>query len=51
MKPGVEDFLLVIGTGLVSYGAWLAHPAAGFLICGSLFLAGGVFLAKSKGRN
>jgi hypothetical protein len=34
----VAQALLVVGLGLVSYGAALLHPAAGFLVPGALLI-------------
>lgn len=38
----VNDVLHVAGAGLVSVGAWMAWPPAGFLVGGVLLLAAGV---------
>lgn len=34
----LRDVMLLIGIGLVSYGAWLLHPAAGFIACGTALI-------------
>lgn len=41
-----RDIAAFAGVGLVSYGAWLVYPPAGFIACGVLLLiisAVGVF--------
>lgn len=38
----VVDLLVVAGSGLLIYGAWLAAPPAGFVVAGCLMLAAGV---------
>jgi hypothetical protein len=43
----LPDSLLVAGAACVAYGAWLFHPAAGYIVGGVLLLAGGV----QAGRN
>lgn len=44
--PGLlRDFAGLSGVGLVSYGAWLVYPPAGFLVGGSLMIAGALLLA------
>lgn len=35
-----RDVFGLAGAGLVAYGAWLAYPAAGFIVGGVLVLAG-----------
>lgn len=46
----LRDLAGLAGAGLVSYGAWLVHPAAGFITGGALLLVGVVLLsAKSAG--
>lgn len=42
-KSLATDFIGLCGVGLISYGAWLAFPAAGFIVAG-LFIVGGVVL-------
>lgn len=43
----LPDAMLVAGALAVAYGAWLVHPAAGFIAGGVLLLVGGV----QAGRN
>lgn len=44
--PGfVRDLAGLCGVCLVSYGAWLVYPPAGFLVGGSLMIAGALLLA------
>jgi hypothetical protein len=47
MKSLATDFVGLVGVLLVSYGAWLVIPAAGF-ITGGLFLIVGVILNSGK---
>jgi len=48
--PGViADVAGIGGACLISYGAWLIYPPAGFITGGILTLAG-VLLASSKAR-
>lgn len=37
----------LIGVGLASYGAWLAYHPAGYMVAGSLLIAGAALLARS----
>lgn len=37
------DAMMVAGTGVVSYGAWLVYEPAGFIVGGVLLLVGGYF--------
>ena len=43
----LPDLLLVAGYVSLSYGAYLAHPAAGFLVSGALLIFAGVLLARA----
>lgn len=44
--PGLlRDLAGLSGVGLVSYGAWLVYPPAGFIVGGSLMIAGALLLA------
>ena len=44
--PGLlRDLAGLSGVGLVSYGAWLVYPPAGFIVGGSLMVAGALLLA------
>lgn len=39
----------IAGAASITYGAWLLHPAAGFIVGGTLVLAG-VILLSIRGR-
>jgi hypothetical protein len=44
--PGVvRDLAGLGGVGLVSYGAWLIYPPAGFIVGGSLLIVGALLAA------
>ncbi len=44
--PGLlRDLAGLSGVGLVSYGAWLIYPPAGFIVGGSLLILGALLLA------
>lgn len=43
----IADYLGLSGTGLLSYGAWLVYPPAGFIVGGALLLAAGWLLGAS----
>lgn len=43
----VPDALMIGGAAALSYGAWLAHPSAGFVVAGVLMLAAGVLTARA----
>ena len=44
--PGLlRDLAGLSGVGLVSYGAWLVYPPAGFIVGGSLMISGALLLA------
>ena len=38
-----RDFVLLIGLGLVGYGAWLVFPPAGFIVPGGILSGVAVF--------
>lgn len=42
----VIDGSILIGAGMLTYGAWLAYAPAGFLVVGSLLLAAGLRSAR-----
>jgi hypothetical protein len=44
----VIDGSLLAGLGLVTYGAWLIFPPAGFVVAGVLLLAFGVFMGARE---
>jgi hypothetical protein len=37
------------GVGLISYGAWLVYPPAGFIIAGAMLLAGALLTGRKVG--
>lgn len=41
-----RDLAGLAAVGLISYGAWLVTPAAGFIIAGVLLLAGVILLSR-----
>ena len=44
--PGlVRDLAGLCGVGLVSYGAWMIYPPAGFIAGGILLIVGALLLA------
>ena len=44
--PGlVRDLAGLCGVGLVSYGAWLIYPPAGFITAGILLIVGTLLIA------
>ena len=44
--PGlVRDLAGLCGVGLVSYGAWMIYPPAGFITAGILLIVGTLLLA------
>jgi hypothetical protein len=47
----MPDALIVAGAAALSYGAWLLHPAAGFITGGILMLAGGVIAGIGLSRS
>ena len=46
IKPLLPDALIIAGVGAIAYGAWLVHPAAGFITGGSILLALGIRSAQ-----
>lgn len=46
----IADVALIGGAGLLSYGAWLVFPPAGFIASGVLLLALGVSMSKAASR-
>jgi hypothetical protein len=50
MRSYIKDGIGLIGVGLVSYGAWLVLPAAGF-ITGGMFLIVGVILFSRSAKK
>jgi hypothetical protein len=47
----LPDVLVVAGAAALSFGAWLLHPAAGFITAGVLMLAGGALAALNGQRS
>ena len=46
VMPGlVRDLAGLCGVGLVSYGAWMIYPPAGFITAGILLIVGALLLA------
>ena len=46
LVPGlVRDLAGLCGVGLVSYGAWMIYPPAGFIAGGFLLILGALLLA------
>lgn len=44
----LPDLLLITGSASVSYGAFLVHPALGFVVGGILLAIAGVGLDRAK---
>jgi hypothetical protein len=38
----------LLGAGLISFGAWLAYPAAGFVVAGTFLLGGAWLMARDR---
>lgn len=45
-----RDLAGLTGVGLISYGAWQIYPPAGFIVGGSLMIAGVLLLALGNRR-
>lgn len=45
----LRDGVGLIGVGLIAYGAWLVHPAAGYITGGALLLVGAVLVSLKRG--
>ncbi len=43
----LPDALVVSGVATIAYGAWLIHPAAGFVVGGLLLLGMGIASSKA----
>lgn len=41
----LRDLAGLCGVGLVSYGAWLVYPPAGFIVGGAMLIVGALLLA------
>ncbi len=46
IAANVPDTLMVGGAALVSYGAWLIYPPAGFITGGALLLVAGILASR-----
>jgi hypothetical protein len=46
----MPDALIVVGASAIAYGAWLIHPAAGFITGGVLMIAAGVASALKASK-
>lgn len=46
----LPDAMIIAGGAAVSYGAWILHPAAGFLTGGVLAIAFGQIAAMKAGK-
>jgi len=47
--PGlVRDLAGLFGVGLVSYGAWMIYPPAGFITAGLLLVVGSLLIAMAN---
>lgn len=44
----LRDLAGLAGVGLVAYGAWLLHPAAGYITGGTLLLVGVCMLSGAN---
>lgn len=49
MPVVLRDCAGLAGVGLIAYGAWLFHPAAGFITGGALLLTGAVLVSIKRG--
>jgi len=53
LGPGLagllEALLLLLGAGLISYGAWLVYVPAGFITAGTIIIAGIILRARGSG--
>lgn len=45
----LRDATGLAGVGLISYGAWMIMPAAGFIVGGALLLVGAILLSAKNG--
>jgi hypothetical protein len=48
MKSLIPDFIGLLGVALVSYGAWLVLPAAGFITAGLFIVVGVTINSRPK---
>ena len=47
VKVLLRDVVGLAGCGLVSYGAWIVHPAAGSVVAGLFLLAGALIVGRT----
>ncbi len=47
----LRDAIGLAAVGAISYGAWLLHPAAGFITGGALVLTGVIITARKPAGN
>lgn len=45
----IRAAMIITGTAATAYGAWLIHPAAGFIVGGAILLAVGLIGALRAG--
>lgn len=45
----LRDLIGLASVGLIAYGAWLIMPAAGFIVAGTLLLAGVILVSAKAG--
>jgi len=48
IKNYLPDLLFVAGSSLLSYSAWLLHPAAGYGVGGAILIVAGLVTAKGQ---
>jgi len=49
VMPGlIRDLAGLCGVGLVSYGAWMIYPPAGFIVASILLIVGTLMIALGK---
>ena len=46
IREVVADVVVVVGSGLVSYGAWSVYEPIGFIVGGIMVIGLGIFVAK-----
>lgn len=47
----IRDLVGLAAVGAISYGAWLLHPAAGYITGGALVLTGVIAIGARAGQN
>jgi hypothetical protein len=48
LTAAIPDALIVVGGVSVAFGAWILHPAAGFITGGAIAITFGIMAAKVK---